>query len=217
MISDNDKNNNVQNEQIEFININQNNYEDNDDLNFGQVNNLGINVKEKKKTKEPITKKRNKTKKTKTKEAETNKISTTFKTLSSREIAIQNTNLLDIYNSGKKYEEYIKEKEKEEEEKNTIINENVNIKKVNESDIPEPTKVEDHVDGNGDGDSDDSDDDLFNVSEEDEEIKKQRSAAIEKMTKKYDEIVPIPDFNIFDETKINMFKKTNDFYKKEKK
>ena len=51
MISDNDKNNNVQNEQIEFININQNNYEDNDDLNFGQVNNLGINVKEENKTK----------------------------------------------------------------------------------------------------------------------------------------------------------------------
>ena len=111
----------------------------------------------------------------------------------------------------------LKKKKKKKKKKNTIINENVNIKKVNESDIPEPTKVEDHVDGNGDGDSDDSDDDLFNVSEEDEEIKKQRSAAIEKMTKKYDEIVPIPDFNILDETKINMFKKTNDFYKKEKK
>ena len=50
MISNNDEQNNVQNEikENEFININQNvnNYEDNDDLNFGQLNNLGINAKE---------------------------------------------------------------------------------------------------------------------------------------------------------------------------
>ena len=67
MISNNDEQNNVQNEikENEFININQNvnNYEDNDDLNFGQLNNLGINAKEENKIKEPITKKRNKTKK----------------------------------------------------------------------------------------------------------------------------------------------------------
>lgn len=206
MISNNDEQNNVQNEikENEFININPNvnNFEDNDDLNFGQLNNLGINEKEENKIKEPITKKRNKTKK-KTKEDKTT--TTTFKTSDIREIAIQKTSLLDLFNSGKNYSELIKEKE-EEVKKNTIINEDVNIKKVNESDIPGPPKVEEHGDGDGD------DDDLFNVSEEDEEIKRQRSAAIEKMTKKYDEIVPIPDFNIFDETKINMFKKTNDFY-----
>ena len=216
MISNNDEQNNVQNEikENEFININQNvnNYEDNDDLNFGQLNNLGINAKEENKIKEPITKKRNKTKK-KTKEDKTT--TTTFKTSDIREIAIHKTSLLDLFNSGKNYSEFIKEKE-EEEKKNTIINEDVNIKKVNESDIPGPPKVEEHGDddddGDGDGDDDNDDDDLFNVSEEDEEIKRQRSAAIEKMTKKYDEIVPIPDFNIFDESKIKMFKKTNDFY-----
>ncbi len=220
MISNNDEQNNVQNEikENEFININQNvnNFEDNDDLNFGQLNNLGINAKEENKIKEPITKKRNKTKK-KTKEDKTT--TTTFKTSDIREIAIQKTSLLDLFNSGKNYSELIKEKE-EEVKKNTIINEEVNIKKVNESDIPCPPKVEEHGDDDSDGDDDgddNDDDDLFNVSEEDEEIKRQRSAAIEKMTKKYDEIVPIPDFNIFDETKIKMFKKTNDFYKIKKK
>ena len=48
------------------------------------------------------------------------------------------------------------------------------------------------------------------VSEEDEETKKKREWVIEKMSKKYDEIVDIPGFNILNEEICKEFEKEND-------
>ena len=206
------KNKKDQNE-LEFFNgldsLNSNKNYSPDELNFDNIREIG--QKDNKKI-EDI--KNDKTKaKTITKKSQDN--STTIKTMPTKrqiiDMVTNKTSLLDLEINGKDLNELIREEE-ERLTKENYINQELNkdneeicndneIIKINENNINEvdnkKLKIEKNI-------SDES------ISEENEEIKKERIITIEKMKKKTDEIVDVPGFNIFDETKMNFIKNKND-------
>ena len=206
------KNKKEQNE-LEFFNgldsLNSNNNYLPDELNFDNIREVG--QKDNKKIEDTKT---DKTKaKTKTKKSQDN--STTIKTMPTKrqiiDMVTNKTSLLDLEINGKNLNELIREEE-ERLTKENYINQELNkdneeicndneIIKINENNINEvdnkKLKIEKNI-------SDES------ISEENEEIKKERIITIEKMIKKTDEIVDVPGFNIFDETKMNFIKNKND-------
>ena len=206
------KNKKDQNE-LEFFNgldsLNSNNNYLPDELNFDNIREVG--QKDNKKIEDTKT---DKTKaKTKTKKSQDN--STTIKTMPTKrqiiDMVTNKTSLLDLEINGKNLNELIREEEERLTKENYINQEliknneeicnNNEIIKINENNINEvdnkKLKIEKNI-------SDES------ISEENEEIKKERIITIEKMKKKTDEIVDVPGFNIFDETKMNFIKNKND-------
>ena len=209
------KNKKDQNE-LEFFNgldsLNSNKNYSPDELNFDNIREIG--QKDNKKI-EDI--KNDKTKaKTITKKSQDN--STTIKTMPTKrqiiDMVTNKTSLLDLEINGKDLNELIREEEERLTKENYINQEliknneeicnNNEIIKINENNINEidnkKLKIEKNI-------SDES------ISEENEEIKKERIITIEKMKKKTDEIVDVPGFNIFDETKMNFIKNENDLLK----
>ena len=209
------KNKKDQNE-LEFFNgldsLNSNKNYSPDELNFDNIREIG--QKDNKKIED---KKNDKTKaKTITKKSQDN--STTIKTMPTKrqiiDMVTNKTSLLDLEINGKDLNELIREEEERLTKENYINQEliknneeicnNNEIIKINENNINEvdnkKLKIEKNI-------SDES------ISEENEEIKKERIITIEKMKKKTDEIVDVPGFNIFDETKMNFIKNENDLLK----
>ena len=220
-----DKNQKAQKDE-EFINDelmgqNQGINEENNEINVPGISSVGINDRiEENRNNE------NKTKK-KYKKTKTNK-STGIETIKDR--TIHEISLLDLENENMTLSQFIKKKEKEEDKtifeaksqsgpvpfprslqrdnppSSTSESENKEIKKDEEK------KIDKNGDKSAKKDGDDEDSlNQFSESEEDEETKKQRELAIEKINRKYEDYHAPPDFNIFDETKMNVFKKDNEF------
>ena len=142
---------------------------------------------------------------------------TTTKTMPSRREIIdevtRKTSLLDLELSGKNLKELIKEEEekltKEYNAKPELIIENKDVKKNNEINNKNENNMNElEAKDNEEKKSNFSDDD--SISEEKEEIKIQRKLIIEKMQKRTDDIVDMPNFTIFDETKMVFLKEEND-------
>lgn len=167
--------------------------EENKQINMPQINNIGTNYN----INNEMSVKKKKSKKT-------DKLSTTIDT-AHKDIIIQKTSLLDLENNGMSLSEYVFKKEEEIQQKEgnekKEIKEEENNENLNEN-SQEPVK----------NDADDDSDSLkdIKVIEEDEETKKKRELVIEKMSKKYDEIVDIPGYNILNEEICKEFEKEND-------
>ena len=135
--------------------------------------------------------------KSKTKKIEklsTKNITNTIKTKNDiRDETIRNTTLLDLENNDITLSQLIKVREEEEERKNSNI-----IEYDNDNDKSCEEEKNNKLYEKKENDS-------FSLSEEDEEIKKQRILAIEKITKKTDELVEVPGFNIYDFSKAIMY------------
>ena len=182
---------------MDGLNIFEGNNIENEDLNLNNINKIGINIEnENKKINEEISNKKTKSK-SKTKKIEklsTKNITNTIKTKNDiRDETIRNTTLLDLENNDITLSQLIKVREEEEERKNSNIIEydNDNDKSCEEEKNNKLYEKEEN--------------DSFSLSEEDEEIKKQRILAIEKITKKTDELVEVPGFNIYDFSKAIMY------------
>ena len=170
---------------------------ENDEFNLNNINKIGINTEnENKKNNEEISNKKTKSK-SKTKKIEklsTKNITKTIKTKNDiREETIRNTTLLDLENNDITLSQLIKVREEEEERKNSNI-----IEYDNDNDKSCEEEKNNKLYEKKENDS-------FSLSEEDEEIKKQRILAIEKITKKTDELVEVPGFNIYDFSKAIMY------------
>lgn len=235
-------NNVEQNEEENFSNfgINQNvGYpnDQNDDINIAnisQIDNPITNENQNKKDKE------NNITKAKTKTKNISNILTKSKTLPTRKeitnIMCDKTSLLDLFNENKTFKQIVDEKEQElknEYNNNRIIKINDNeieeqenkiIKKddVNKNEMEKENKNELKENINNDNKdsspAEEKDYDIFELDEEDEEIKKERELIIEKILKRTDELVYIPNFNILDDSKFKEFlNKDDDFGEEEKK
>ena len=170
---------------------------ENDEFNLNNINKIGINTEnENKKNNEEISNKKTKSK-SKTKKIEklsTKNITNTIKTKNDiRDETIRNTTLLDLENNDITLSQLIKVREEEEERKNSNI-----IEYDNDNDKSCEEEKNNKLYEKKENDS-------FSLSEEDEEIKKQRILAIEKITKKTDELVEVPGFNIYDFSKAIMY------------
>ena len=115
------------------------------------------------------------------------------------------TSLLDLEISGKNLKDLIKEEEerltKEYNANPELIIENKYVKKNNEINKKNEKNINEfESEDNDQKKSNFSDDD--SIGEEKEEIKIQRKLIIEKMQKRTDDIVDMPNFTIFDETKM---------------
>ena len=184
---------------MDGLNIFEGNNIENEDLNLNNINKIGINIEnENKKINEEISNKKTKSK-SKTKKIEklsTKNITNTIKTKNDiRDETIRNTTLLDLENNDITLSQLIKVREEEERKNSNIIeydndNDNDNDKSCEEEKNNKLYEKEEN--------------DSFSLSEEDEEIKKQRILAIEKITKKT-ELVEVPGFNIYDFSKIIMY------------
>ena len=181
---------------MDGLNIFEGNNIENEDLNLNNINKIGINIEnENKKINEEISNKKTKSK-SKTKKIEklsTKNITNTIKTKNDiRDETIRNTTLLDLENNDITLSQLIKVREEEERKNSNIIEyDNDNDKYCEEEKNNKLYEKEEN--------------DSFSLSEEDEEIKKQRILAIEKITKKTDELVEVPGFNIYDFSKIIMY------------
>ena len=182
---------------MDGLKIFEENNKENEDLNLNNINKIGKNIEnDNKKINEEISNKKTKSK-SKTKKIEklsTKNITNTIKTKNDiRDETIRNTTLLDLENNDITLSQLIKVREEEEERKNSNIIEydNDNDKSCEEE---KNNKLYEKKENNS-----------FNLSEEDEEIKKQRILAIEKITKKTDELVEVPGFNIYDFSKAIMY------------
>lgn len=147
-------------------------------------------------------------------------IPTTTKTMpSKREIidkVTQKTSLLDLELSGKNLNDLIKEEEekltKEYNAKPELITDIKDVKKNNEINNKNENNMNElEAEDNDEKKSNYSEDD--SISEEKEEIKIQRKLIIEKMQKRTDDIVDMPNFTIFDETKMVFLNEENDLSK----
>ena len=181
---------------MDGLNIFEGNNIENEDLNLNNINKIGINIEnENKKNNEEISNKKTKSK-SKTKKIEklsTKNITNTIKTKNDiRDETIRNTTLLDLENNDITLTQLIKVREEEERKNSNIIEyDNDNDKSCEEE---KNNKLYEKKEN-----------DSFSLSEEDEEIKKQRILAIEKITKKTDELVEVPGFNIYDFSKTIMY------------
>ena len=181
---------------MDLLNIFEGNNIENEDLNLNNINKIGINIEnENKKNNEEISNKKTKSK-SKTKKIEklsTKNITNTIKTKNDiRDETIRNTTLLDLENNDITLSQLIKVREEEERKNSNIIEYgNDNDKSCEEE---KNNKLYEKKEN-----------DSFSLSEEDEEIKKQRILAIEKITKKTDELVEVPGFNIYDFSKAIMY------------
>ena len=181
---------------MDGLNIFEGNNIENEDLNLNNINKIGINIEnENKKINEEISNKKTKSK-SKTKKIEklsTKNITNTIKTKNDiRDETIRNTTLLDLENNDITLSQLIKVREEEERKNSNIIEyDNDNDKSCEEEKNIKLYEKEEN--------------DSFSLSEEDEEIKKQRILAIEKITKKTDELVEVPGFNIYDFSKAIMY------------
>ena len=195
---------------LEIPNINRNNI--NEDLNFDKIGQVrGIDSQNTKDVKND---------KIKTLTRKISDIPTTTKTMpSKREIidkVTEKTSLLDLELSGKNLNDLIKEEEEKltkeynaQPELITDINDvikNNEINNKNENNMNE-LEAEDNTGKKSNYSEDDS------ISEEKEEIKIQRKLIIEKMQKRTDDIVDMPNFTIFDETKMVFLNDENDLSK----
>ena len=178
---------------------------ENDDININKINQIGTNIEIENKNKEEIlNEKKNINKTKKSKSSQLAKFSTEIKTYQNiKEKTIEKTNLLELDFRGINLAQLIQE---EEDKANNIDNNIDNTNHIQNEDNNEINEINENEDKNSS--------DLFSLDEEeDDEIKKQRIELIEKMTKKTDEVVIIPDFNIFDYSKIDQ----GDFISDEKK
>ena len=195
---------------LEIPNINRNNI--NEDLNFDKIGQVrGIDSQNTKDVK-------NDKIKTLTRKISDNPTAT--KTMpSKREIidkVTEKTSLLDLELSGKNLNDLIKEEEekltKEYNAKPELITDNKDVIKNNEINNKNENNMNEFEAEDKDGKKINySEDD--SISEEKEEIKIQRKLIIEKMKKRTDDIVDMPNFTIFDETKMDFLNDENDLSK----
>lgn len=148
------------------------------------------------------------------------KITTGNKTLPTRkeitDIVVKNLTLFDLEMGGKTLNQIIDEKEKEiikEIESNEIKAEEKNIENIIPYNIRQYSQIiENNKEDNKESIKNEGDEkeDSISVSEEDEETKKERALSIEKILRKTDELVNVPDFNIFDEKNMEIFNNKNE-------
>ena len=119
---------------------------------------------------------------------------------------------------GKKLKQLVDEKEKEiikEIESNEIKAEEKNIENIIPYNIRQYSQIiENNKEDNKESIKNEGDEkeDSISVSEEDVETKKERALSIEKILRKTDELVNVPDFNIFDEKNMEIFNNENDLF-----
>ena len=148
------------------------------------------------------------------------KITTGNKTLPTRkeitDIVVKNLTLFDLEMGGKTLNQIIDEKEKEiikEIESNEIKAEEKNIENIIPYNIRQYSQIiENNKEDNKESIKNEGDEkeDSISVSEEDVETKKERALSIEKILRKTDELVNVPDFNIFDEKNMEIFNNKNE-------
>ena len=159
--------------------------EENNQINMPQINSIGTNDNTNNET--SVKKKTSK---------KTDRLSTTIDT-AHKDIIIENVSLLDLENNGLSLTQYVVKKAEEiqQEERKKEIKEGENNENSQENDDDDSDSLKD-----------------IKVSEEDEETQKKREMIIEKMSKKYDEIVDIPGYNILNEEICKQFEieKEND-------
>ena len=210
-----------------------------DDINISgisQINNpITDSIQNKQEKENNITKGKTKTKNVLT-------ISTKSKTFPTRrEITdklCKTTTLLDLFIENKTFKQLVDKKEEEirkEEDNNEIIKvndneieieEQKNIKKekdniIDRNKIEEENKNEIKENNNNElknsYSSEEKEKDMVQLNEEEEKFKKEKALVIEKILKKTDELVDIPNFNIFDDSKMKEFLNEDDDYVIEEK
>lgn len=122
---------------------------------------------------------------------------------------VETTNLLELENRGITLSQKFKEEIKNEMKKNDINDNKEYTEEEEEEEEADQLKKEEKNEN-------ENSDSLDMIEEESEEVKNRRKLIIEKMTKKYDEFVDDPEFDVFDESKISWLLDENDSFNQEK-